>query len=157
MKIVKYAEIYKGEVYNLFVKTILNVNCKDYNKKQVEAWVSNTDSEKFNNSLLDSYSIVCIENEKVIGFGDITKDGYLDRLYVHKDYIRTGVGTLICDELEEVFEVNKIVVYASISAKRFFEKRGYRVISENNVVLKNVELTNYIMEKKHEKKRKRSY
>jgi hypothetical protein len=29
---------------------------------------------------------VAVVNNKIAGFGDITMDGYLDRLYVHKDY-----------------------------------------------------------------------
>ena len=70
-----------------------------------------------------------------VRFGDIDKTGYLDRLYVHKDYQHQGIAT------------GKIVVHASITAKQFFISRGYKVIKEQQVVKKGISLTNYVMEK----------
>lgn len=34
-------------------------------------------------------------------------DGYLDRLYVHKDYQGRGVATALCDALEQAAQANK--------------------------------------------------
>ena len=41
----------------------------------------------------------------------------------------------------------KITVHASITARTFFEKRGYRVLREQQVERQGVLLTNYEMEK----------
>lgn len=38
-----------------------------------------------NNSLQENYSIVTLDDKLIIGFGDIDKNDYLDRVYVHKD------------------------------------------------------------------------
>lgn len=86
------------------------------------------------------------ENDIIIGFGDIDKTGYLDRLYVHKNYQRKGVATTICNKLEQAVQ-GKIVTQASISARLFFEKRGYKVIKEQQVERQGVILINYVMEK----------
>lgn len=67
-------------------------------------------------------------------------------LYVHKEYQNNQIATKLCDQLEK-FVTGKITTYASISAKVFFEKRGYRVIRENEVIRKGITLTNYLMEK----------
>ena len=80
-------------------------------------------------------------------FSDIDKTGYLDRLYVHKDYQHQGIATAICDKLESIFDVEKITTYASITAKPFFEKRGYKVIKKQTVERNGVLLQNYVMEK----------
>ena len=40
-----------------------------------------------------------------------------------------------------------ILVHASITARPFFEKRGYRVIKEQKVERQGVLLTNFVMEK----------
>lgn len=93
------------------------------------------------------YTIVCIKDDIIVGFGDIDKTGYLDRLYVHKDYQRQGVASAICDELEQAVNVDIIVAHASITAKPFFEQRGYKVIKEQQVIRKGIALTNYVMEK----------
>ena len=82
----------------------------------------------------------------IVGFGDIDKTGYLDRLFVHKDYQRQGIASAICDELEQAVNVNKIITHASITAKPFFERRGYKVIKEQQITRNGVSLTNYVME-----------
>jgi len=40
-----------------------------------------------------------------------------------------------------------IIVHASITAKSFFESRGYKVVKEQKIERKSVLLTNYFMEK----------
>lgn len=42
---------------------------------------------------------------------------------------------------------DKITTHASITARPFFEKRGYVTVKEQQVIRHNVALTNYIMEK----------
>lgn len=81
----------------------------------------------------------------IIGFGDISKAGYLDRLYVHKDHQKKGVGAAICTRLENAIG-GKIVTHASITARPFFENRGYKVIREQQVKRQGVVLTNFVME-----------
>ena len=83
----------------------------------------------------------------VIGFGDIDGSGYLDRLYVHRRHQGKGVATALCDRLEQVC-AGVISTHASITAKPFFEKRGYRVIREQQVERQGVALTNFVMEKR---------
>lgn len=103
--------------------------------------------KKWNQSLQVHYSIVAVENGIIVGFGDIDKTGYLDRLFVHADYQGKGIATAICDQLERVVEQN-ITTHASITAKSFFEKRGYSVVKKQQVERQGVLLTNFVMEKK---------
>uniref|UniRef100_UPI0028AC98D4 GNAT family N-acetyltransferase n=1 Tax=Tissierella praeacuta TaxID=43131 RepID=UPI0028AC98D4 len=71
----------------------------------------------------------------------------LDRLFVHKDYQGKGVATAICDRLEKAVQ-KKVITHASITARPFFEKRGYKVIKEQQVERQGIVLANFIMEKK---------
>ncbi len=133
---------------NLFYFTVHTVNAKDYTKEQLSAWATgNIDLQEWNKSLSEHYTFVAVKNNIIVGFGDINKSGYLDRLYVHKDYQRQGIATAICDKLEQAVVVNKIVVHASITAKSFFVKRGYRIVREQQVGRNGIALTNYVMEK----------
>lgn len=52
----------------------------------------------------------------------------------------------ICDKLEQAVK-GKIVTHASVTARPFFEKRGYQVIKEQRVERQGILLNNYIMEK----------
>ena len=136
------------ELTKLFYDTVHTVNAKDYTKEQLDAWApEHADLEKWDRSLLEHYSVVAVVDEVIAGFGDIDKTGYLDRLYVHKDYQGKGIATAICDKLEQASQ-GVIVTHASVTARPFFEKRGYRVTKEQQVQRQGILLTNYIMERK---------
>lgn len=136
------------ELAELFYNTVHFINEKDYTKEQLNVWATgDIDIDAWNQSFLNHYTLVATDKNIIVGFGDIDHTGYLDRLYVHKDYQGLGIATALCDRLEKKFKAEKITVHASITAKPFFEKRGYRVIKEQEVIRQNVRLINYIMEK----------
>lgn len=131
----------------LFYETVHTVNLGDYTKEQVDAWApEGRDLEQWNQSLLAHYSVVAVDGESIVGFGDIAETGYLDRLFVHKEHQREGIASALCEELERAAG-GKIVVHASITAKPFFERRGYRVVRKQQVEKDGVFFTNYVMEK----------
>ncbi|MEW8974197.1 MAG: GNAT family N-acetyltransferase [Tissierellaceae bacterium] len=103
--------------------------------------------DEWNRSFLEHYTVVVVENGIIVGFGDMDNTGYLDRLYVHKDYQRQGIATVICHELESQLDIRSITTHASITSKPFFEKRGYRTIKEQQVKRNGQVLVNYIMKK----------
>ena len=65
---------------------------------------------------------------------------------MHKDFQGRGIASALCDRLEKGAE-GKIVTHASVTAKPFFERRGYRAVREQRVERNGVFLTNYVMEK----------
>ncbi len=133
---------------NLFYLTVHTVNAKDYTKEQLNAWATgNIDLQEWNKSLSEHYTFVAVKNNIIVGFGDIDKSGYLDRLYVHKDYQHQGIATAICDKLEQAVIVSKIITHASITAKSFFLQRGFRIVKEQQVERNEISLANYVMEK----------
>lgn len=147
MIIRKYRETDCKELADLFFNTVHCVNGKDYTEEQLNAWATgkiNTDEQ--NKSFLEHYTLIAEENGIIIGFGDIDCTGYLDRLYVHKDYQRKGVASALCDHLEK-YVSGRIFTHASVTAKPFFEKRGYKIIKEQEVKRQGVTLKNYVMEK----------
>lgn len=57
------------------------------------------------------------------------------------------MGTAICNELEKAVSTEKITVHASITAKPFFESRGYKTVKEQQVFRNGTVLTNFVMVK----------
>jgi len=132
----------------LFFHTVHSINAKDYSEEQINAWASgHIDLNHWNNSFLSHYTVVAEINGIIVGFGDIDQTGYLDRLYVHHDFQRQGIATAICNKLEHSISVAKIVTHASITAKGFFEKRGYRIVTKQQIERQGILLTNYVMER----------
>lgn len=147
MELRRYQQSDCEELAKLFYNTVHTVNAKDYTKKQLDVWATGqVDLAKWNLTLQEHYSIVAIENGVIVGFGDIDKTGYLDRLFVHADYQGRGIATAICNQLEQAVQ-RDITTHASITAKPFFEKRGYKVVKKQQVERSGIFLANFVMEK----------
>lgn len=145
MQIRKYMPQDCAEIADLFYNTVHTVNAKDYTEEQLNVWATGQiDLAQWNESFCRHFTVVAVEDDKIVGFGDIDPSGYLDRLYVHKDYQHKGVGSAICDTLESAVQ-GDIVTHASITAKRFFESRGYKVEKQQTVTRNGVQLTNFVM------------
>lgn len=133
------------ELAELFYNTVHTVNAKDYTKEQLDVWATGqVDLTKWNQSFQEHFSIVAVDVDIIVGFGDVDKTGYLDRLFVHSDYQGKGIASAICNQLESAVQEN-IVTHASITARPFFEKRGYKVIKEQQVERQGIFLTNFVM------------
>ncbi|MBA4699493.1 MAG: GNAT family N-acetyltransferase [Ruminococcus sp.] len=144
----KYSEEDLNEIADLFYNTVHFINIRDYSLSQVNVWADGKiDFDKWNRSFLKHYSIVALKHDAIVGFGDIDKTHYLDRLFVHKDYQGQGIASAICNELEKHAAGHQVTVHASITAKGFFENKGYRVLKEQQVERSGILLKNYVMEK----------
>lgn len=147
MIIRKYQESDCKELSELFYDTVHTVNAKDYTKKQLDVWATRTvDLEEWNKSFKEHCTVIAVDDKIIIGFGNIDKTGYLDKLFVHKNYQGKGIATAICDMLEQVVQI-KIITNASVTAKPFFERRGYKVVKEQKVMRHGIELINFVMKK----------
>lgn len=110
-------------LYELFYQTVHSVNAHDYTEDQLNVWATGTvDIHKWNESFVKHKTVVATEGTTIVGFGDIDDTGYLDRLFVHKDYQRQGIASAICDRLESSVSATLISTQASITARPFFEK-----------------------------------
>lgn len=157
MEIREYQSTDCKEIAELFYHTVHTVNAKDYTKDQLDVWATGeVDLEKWDRSFCEHDTAVAAEDGQIVGFGDMDDTGYLDRLYVHAKHQGRGIVSAICDRLEGKWleqksagkpVSKKIITHASITARPFFEKRGYRVVKEQQVTRQGVLLINYVMEK----------
>ncbi|MGN1399318.1 MAG: GNAT family N-acetyltransferase [Erysipelotrichaceae bacterium] len=152
MKLRQYQTSDCRQLAELFYQTVHSINRKDYSQPQLNAWADGRiDLIEWDKSFKQNYTIIATENNNIVGFGDITAAGYLNRLFVHKDYQRQKIASAICDELEKAVQVTKLTTHSSITAKPFFLQRGYKVIQSQTVLRNGISLTNYLMEKRRTK------
>lgn len=140
------------ECIALFQNTIHAVNAKDYSPIQLEAWAPKEKPEITPRwqTLSENISYVAELENQIVGFGDLTEKGYLDRLFVHKDFQGQGIAAAIVQKLEKranELNLEEITTAASITAKPFFERAGFVVIKEQQVEIHGVKLTNFVMRK----------
>lgn len=147
------------ELAELFYDTVHTVNRADYSNEQLNAWASgHVDINAWNRSFLSHKTVIAEIGSVIVGFGDIDisvecsicAKGYIDRLYVHRDYQRRGIGRAIISALEKYATENavrEITTYASLTAKPFFEAMGYTFVCRNEAERNGVTLDNCIMKK----------
>lgn len=96
MIIRKYVSTDCKQVADLFYETVHSVNAKDYTIEQLDAWADGSlDLEKWDKSFIENYTLVAVEDNCIVGFGDIDRTGYLDMLFVHKDFQGQGIASAI--------------------------------------------------------------
>ena len=140
------------EMQALFHATVLTVNSRDYTKEEVEDWASCGNSIEHWKELLakNDYIGALDGQDGIIGFSSMNAEGYLHSMFVHKDWQGKGVATLLLSEVEKMahgYNVHKISVEVSITARPFFEKHGYLVVKEQKAKANRLYLANYVMEK----------
>lgn len=140
------------DLMNLFQNTILTINRRDYSQAEVEDWAScGVNPLKWEGMIETHYFIVALNQQlQIVGFSSITPQGYLHSMYIHKDFQNEGVATLLLEEIERYAAVRQIVRITSevsITARPFFEKRGYQVEVEQKCKANQLTMTNFVMAK----------
>lgn len=148
MKLRKYCPEDCAEMAQLFYDTVHTVNALDYSQAELDAWATGSvDLEAWDRRYQSSNTLIAEEDGVIVGFGNMEENGYLDMLYVHREHQREGIASAICGVLEESCPAGMVTTHASVTAKPFFEGRGYRVIARQQVELRGQKLNNFIMEK----------
>lgn len=137
-------------IKELFGSTILSVNLKDYTSEQVECWAARgEDVSVWEERISEQYFILAEENNAILGFAALKLSGYLNSMFVHKDYQGKGIATFLLKKIEEyarLKDISEITADVSITAQPFFSKKGY-VILEKQTVCIGILMTNYKMSK----------
>ncbi|AVR01171.1 GNAT family N-acetyltransferase [Oceanobacillus iheyensis] len=144
-----------NQMVSLFYETVHVVNARDYTKEQLNAWAPQDEMDakliNWKDSFVRNITYIVETNDEIVGFGDMTRNGYLDRLFVHKNFQGQGIATALTNRLESEARkigLTKMETEASITAKPFFERHGYQVNEPQTVERKGITLVNFKMSKR---------
>lgn len=140
------------QMMKLFADTVLNVNTKDYTPEETADWAAcGDDVERWRSQVNHMFFIVAADADgRIKGFAAMRDDGYLHFMFVHKDCQGQGIATRLLSLVESHARglgVRLITSEVSITARPFFESRGYAVKAEQKAHARHLYLTNYRMEK----------
>lgn len=140
------------ELQKLYQSTIDTACKNDYTAAQREVWKSGIfDKKRWTDAIHKQYFLIAEINNTIVGFGSLKNGDYIDFLYVSKSHLRQGVADLIYRKLEKVALKKhkiKLISDVSITAKPFFESKGFQVQQRNRIVKNGIELFNFRMKKK---------
>lgn len=161
MLIRPYTPTDSAAALELFRHTVKTVNACDYTPLEIAAWLreEDTDLGLWTASFEGKSAWVAVdEKSKLLGFADCeTQTGLINRLFVHPDHRGKGIGSALLTKLEAAVadNVSSLTVFASLTARSFFERHGYAVASDNVVrrsfhhhgKLLTVDIANFRMQK----------
>ena len=135
----------------LFRDTVRRINGRDYSQQQVLAWApDDIDARRWRHRFDSKEVWVADLDGAPVGFVDVARDGLIDMLYVHADHQGVGIASLLLRTVEASARTHgllRLFTEASITARPFFEHRGFRVIAPQRVMRWAQEFLNYRMDK----------
>ena len=135
---------------DIFLRAIREVAVKDYSAAQINAWAQVDDRAGWAIRRGSRPAWIAELASKPIGFADLVPDGYLDMMFVHPEHQGLGVASLLLGQIEEKareFGLDRVWTEASITARPFFERRGFSVLKSQKVEKRGEILANFLMEK----------
>lgn len=139
------------DLQNLFVDTITNVCNVDYTPYQIKVWADSVNNlPSWINKIVSQYFVVAELDNKMVGYCSLENNNYIDFLYVHKDYQGRGVANKLYAEIEaEAIRCNgkHLNSDVSITARHFFEKKGFQVLQKRISKIAGTEIVNFKMYK----------
>ena len=145
------------EVIKLITQTVHTVCTKDYTKQELDAWAPPSfDAAKFRENLSSCLNLVAFSKNCLAGFVSVEPDGYINRLYTHKDFLNCGIATALLKEVEEWAKkkgLRELVLDSSKTAEGFylkmgFVKKGISTIRRGDVVFRNTVMKKVISDGK---------
>jgi putative acetyltransferase len=137
------------EVIAIFLGAIREIASRDYTPAQIEAWAQ-VDRDGWDRRRLSRPTWVAVRGDALAGFTDLEPDGHLDFMFVHPAHQGVGVATALLAQVEAAARdqgLSRIFSEVSLTARPFFEARGFSVTQAQLVERRGQTLKNFKMAK----------
>lgn len=144
-----YRESDLDSVIAIFQAAIRETAARDYSPAQIAAWVQ-VDRKAWARRRMDRLTWVANLGATSAGFTDLEADGHLDMMFVHPAHQGQGIASRLLAKVEDAARakgLSRIFTEASITARPFFERRGFQLVAAQSVAIRGQTLTNFRMEK----------
>lgn len=132
----------------IFAKSIYRYSVVDNLKGTPETELSPSGTETWAKKFARTKPIVAVVGDQIVGFAELEPSGHIDCVYCHHEWIGKGVGSALMKEIisrAQKYHIGRIFSEVSITAKPFFERYYFVVVSEQIDYKKGIGLTNYKM------------
>lgn len=136
----------------VFRRSVTGLASRDYSPEQIRTWSGRAgDLRQWDARRSAADTWVAVPDGRagaLAGFADVDGSGYIDMLFVDPDHARCGVASALLDRIARCAAeqgAGKLSVHASITARPFFERRGFHVVQVRHPMIEGVSFVNYLM------------
>jgi putative acetyltransferase len=138
-------------LWQVFFSAIHETASADYAPEQINAWApEDVDSARWASRMQSISPFVAVRNGKIVGYADVQSNGYIDHFFVSPAVTREGVGSLLMSKIHDTaiaHGTKSLFAEVSVTARPFFEKWGFEVVTPQTVSIRGVPLNNFRMSK----------
>lgn len=138
----------------IFQSSVRNLARCDYTTEQIEAWAPAAVDAAFRTQWIARIRAnrpwVAQHDGCLAGFADLQPSGYIDQFFVAAECAGQGVGAALMRHLHQVARsrgLGELFAKVSLTAQPFFRHAGFRLDSEQVVVVRGIALRNALMRK----------
>jgi GNAT superfamily N-acetyltransferase len=150
MLYIRATEKHAEQAIALVQETIKTVYPKYYPKEVVDFFCAHHSGEKIKADIMHGNVWVLFCDDQLVGTG-CRADNHLTRVYVLPAFQGKGYGSYIMGQLEDEIgkKYNEVVLDASLPAVCLYEKRSYKTVKHEKLIVENdVALVYEVMKKK---------
>ena len=151
MKLRRYRVGEEVAIWEAFFQATHVSNARDYHPELIDRWApQDKDMKEWAERLVEKNPFVAIIGEQIVGMAEIEPTGYIDYFYVHPEFQGQGVGTALMATIETEATgagANRLFADVSVTAKPFFESRGFFVTEARSKTINDHPAPNFVMEK----------
>jgi putative acetyltransferase len=149
MRIRPYVDGDAAATLDVYLRAVRGTASRDYTPEQIAAWApDDLDPERWAARRAAASTVVAVEGERVIGFADLLDEGHIDMTFVVPEFGGRGVASALLAAVVDTARsrgLPRLTVRASITARPFFERRGFVLDEELQVELDGVLLATNAM------------
>jgi putative acetyltransferase len=138
-------------VMEIYTASIRSLAAPYYSPDQIAAWAPvPPNAARWQKRLSHLHTIVAECDGVLAGFVSYTRDGYLDFVFTHPTFARRGVATSLYQRVESALRalrVPRVTTHASLAARPFFDRHGFKVDAEECVECRGAYLRRFAMHK----------
>jgi putative acetyltransferase len=137
----------------VFLDAVTITAAEHYSPEQIAAWSApeERDVDAWDRERVPRVTVVAVLDGHIAGFSDVSAEGYIHMMFVSPRFARRGVAGALLSEDERrarALGAGTLTTNAGITARPFFERYGFVVVTEQHPVTRGVRMTNYRMLKR---------
>ncbi|GAA5124906.1 GNAT family N-acetyltransferase [Luteolibacter yonseiensis] len=119
------------DVWDVYFRATHESNSRDCHQDLLHRWApADQDMGEWRERCILKSPFLAMVDDRIVGLAELEKDGFVDYFYVSPDFQGQGIGSGLLVRLEEEARgmgLPRLTAEVSLTAKDFFESRGFVV------------------------------